>query len=406
MNNWWLKLYTIPQLTKVARAVGLVTLVVIAAGLLPDKYYLISGSFYFYPIYLYLSDRVSILDNLDFHRLSISNDKLHKIIFLEFLISATGFVLLLVTGMLVPVLIYDKAPIIDSSLEFFVGTVSYTILNVVYLFVIIFNIKYFALMKRRMTAISKAAVPLKNSKRNTRIMLGIGVAVLSFLFLFDEGPEEVSKPVSFVSYLDSVEASSDQVLFIAVLATYTFIGLFFVRSFLDNYRSTKNKTFGAKDSIFAYGGVFGIYFVLGLLASMEMTSPFYSVENRLSTMSRFSFFSPKLESHEVQEFLAKDPSEADMIFSKAGPELWQMPITSFYKDKDLRVYFNYLRHGKPSAENLSYINNVISKANDKEKKRRYYMLVNMALVHYSGNEKQDKRVRDIANETENSPDSK
>lgn len=369
MNNWWLKLYTLPHFLSMAKKIGIVTLISLLAAIFWKDAYFMTLLLYIYPAYTYFtSNDDTLLTNIDFHKMNVPFKELRRAVFLDMMIHYLSFMLMMVVGLYIPMAWLGQGhELWDSINGIFFGTPSYAILSITGFSLFMFTVKFSKLVKGMNKQIkqSNQKIPLMQ-----KILIVPGVIVGVFF-----GP----RIEHFIGQFNDLTITCAMFFTICTFGQY-----FFFRTKFHQEKSVINGKRFTIMSATVLGIVAAFFGFVGLLSRFEMNSKFYSAESRAKTMFFLSDFSPELEVDTAADLMAAMYDTTPYVMKHVHPEIYQIPINQIYDKRNLFVWYHYLASGKPSEQNLVYMMRELKEHPEASDwlEAHYYHMVNVKLVKH------------------------
>lgn len=344
MNSWWLRLYTFPILKKLTILFAVVTFVVCMGFVyFPSKALLFLGA-YLLPYFVFFGLSIGgMLNNLEFHKMSVPLKDLRKAYFLDLLIQTVVYIVLVFLSLAIPLYLFHPKGMSAHPFFALIGTPSFTLLIVFSFFTVVFFIRSLRFKALTMTHQQTQQFDLKKHKSTLVILI---VAFFAYALISEtEGSNEKS-------FLDDFNY-----LFVSfamfVVPMFGHMALF-ARS---NFHLFKKEKFELRVLTSAGGMAFCFVFFLmcGFLFRFEINSSYFSTTSKMKAISLYSDFSPVIEVETARELVSVHSYLAEDVFKHADPAVYDLPVEDFIKTKDLGAYLSYLKWGKPSEQNIVFL---------------------------------------------------
>lgn len=344
MNNWWLKLYTIPSLKILLKGHVAVCLLVCMAHVFLPKYVVYFYFLYFLTSFGFASGAgIGLGTNLEFHKMSVPLKDLRKAFYIDQLIVIFIHYITYALSFAIPVLIFAPSNKISLFLTFLSASPSIMILQFLMLVIVPLFLRNINL---KIDPVKNQVVLNKKQKKTVGILLALAVSAVLI-------PEtDVNSSEGFFSFLEQFN-----LLFIVLLVSGSFVVGSLIHYSRLNFHLFRGENF--KQYFFSFGtGTFVsvlFLFFCGFVFRYEVNSRSISDMSKVKGMLVFTDFLPELETETVKEIMAVTSMFSQEVFMNANPEVFQIPVTEVIKEKNLYSYAKYLSYGKPSEENLIYI---------------------------------------------------
>lgn len=329
MNNWWLKLYTIPQTLRLLKGFLVATILLCCTHSFVslENHTLIPYLIYFYPLKIFLdNNRDGMRANLDFHKMTIPLAELRKAYYSDLLLQISGLILASLLSLSILGSLFWTSQFFDTYFSFVVSSPSVTLGYAVPVFSTLIYIR-----------------STLGSKRNRRtFLLGLFNLIVTFVWILICAITSLSVPLSIAAFFGA----------------YYLVALFHFSQFEFHQYRDKGKFIGKLRVLSAGTASWGVlFFIFGILSRIEMGSSFLSMEKKFKTMSFYSGIISKVEVQEARKFLAMYPDETKLILENTESAIYKVPVKDVLITKDLEAYHDYLLLGKPTKENLAYMTN-------------------------------------------------
>jgi hypothetical protein len=377
MNSWWLKLYTIPSLKKIA-VVFLLVMIIVCCGFkfMPEKILLFYGA-YFSPFLVFFGlNSEGMYANLDFHKMSVPLKDLRKAYFADLAIQLFAFFLMALFSLVLPLYLFIPDKVFVHALSKMGLPLS------LFLMVTVAFVSFLISFKSMKMKLNSHSSKVELSKKQKKAFIFFLAPIIYFI-MFDN----VENPSSAGAWLEQFN-----ILFIiSTIFTSTIVASIFHFAIFKFHVIRAENNF--KGHAFTYSSAFmgtvAFCLMCGLIFRFEVNGQYYPVSSKAKALLVFSDFLPVLEPDTAKEILNASSFFAEDVFRNADPEVYQMPVEDFLQEKSLAAYAQYLRWGKPSERNLVYIMNELEenpKAKD-WKEFQSYREVKYRLVQHWPNAK-------------------
>ena len=336
MKKWWLRLYTFPAILEVLKASIIPFVVNLALAFLMPKLMMIGQLFYLYPLMVIFKNQKSTFSqNIDLHKVNIPYAVLRKAYFLDACLQSGAYLFIMYLSIYVPTLCHDEESyVLTSILD---GTFSFNLLMFISAFLVL---GFFNLGASVRLAGKKAKLDQNGYFQVALFLFLIGLYYLASLLIGRESQTSIM-------YL----------LFMSLFCG-SFFYLFYMQ-FGKNVIDHVIKRYFAQVSL---GFIFSLtlFYAFSFSANQEVHNASLGMKERFVTFSFWPRQINPLDVKTVKGFLEIAPFDSDKVLSRANPSIYQYPVEQIFLKKDFKMYISYLRHGKVTKRNLSYLTQISS----------------------------------------------
>ncbi|GEM_PF-6736864 len=337
--NWWLRLYTIPTLTEVAKAAG----ISLAIDLLTSHFLNMTESGYGLIAYIFLCYRIfseiyqsGMGRNIAFHKSHHNFNELDKALTGESMAYSLGVVSIIWMTIIFSNLFgggFDSSSGIGNLLF---HSFSISLLGSIAIFLFLSNFRMYD---------KKVESPLKKMGVIGKLVYFFTGYALIIFFAFAS---------IFIASLFKLEIET---LGIIIAMGFTIAGIIDRRRLYFHLRK-KDHTIRSyiKWSVPGLAGTVALFFVISLFVGSDFNNKKLSAENKVLTLDTWSNFSPRFELDVFKTILPyTNYTDADLAYMKAPEGFKEIPVEEVLTEFTVENVTHYFSYSEPTERNMKYL---------------------------------------------------